>query len=87
MWISSKVSRAKAPKNGRLPKKAAIIHKIPEFVGGTADFRRRSFSFERKRKKKIIFLPPFIIYFVVVTAHPGRTAGTRWQTIAFANRH
>ncbi|MDW9219095.1 hypothetical protein SE963_09910 [Escherichia coli] len=33
MWISSKVSRAKAPKNGRLPKKAAIIHKIPEFVG------------------------------------------------------
>ncbi|WP_213057275.1 hypothetical protein, partial [Escherichia coli] len=39
MWISSKVSRAKAPKNGRLPKKAAIIHKIPEFVGGTADFR------------------------------------------------
>ncbi|MDC6886956.1 hypothetical protein, partial [Escherichia coli] len=38
-----------------------IIHKIPEFVGGTADFRRRSFSFERKRKKKIIFLPPFII--------------------------
>ncbi|MES3832609.1 hypothetical protein AADP96_07670, partial [Escherichia coli] len=62
MWISSKVSRAKAPKNGRLPKKAAIIHKIPEFVGGTADFRRRSFSFERKRKKKIIFLPLFIIY-------------------------
>ncbi|RHJ18026.1 hypothetical protein DW140_09590 [Escherichia coli] len=61
MWISSKVSRAKAPKNGRLPKKAAIIHKIPEFVGDTADFRRRSFSFERKRKKKIIFLPPFII--------------------------
>ncbi|END32377.1 hypothetical protein ECP030529313_4361, partial [Escherichia coli p0305293.13] len=44
-----------------MPKKAAIIHKIPEFVGGTADFRRRSFSFERKRKKKIIFLPLFII--------------------------
>ncbi|RXF89101.1 hypothetical protein DB358_18830 [Escherichia coli] len=56
MWISSKVSRAKAPKNGRLPKKAAIIHKIPEFVGGTADFRRRSFSFERKRK---VMLPTY----------------------------
>ncbi|ALD77871.1 hypothetical protein P10159_3109 [Citrobacter portucalensis] len=28
------------PKNGRLPKKAAIIHKIPAFVGTTARLRK-----------------------------------------------
>ena len=31
-----KSAGANAPKNGRLPKKAAIIHKIPAFVGTTA---------------------------------------------------
>ncbi|WMO50272.1 hypothetical protein PCS93_23145 [Escherichia coli] len=28
-----KSQQGKSAKNGRLPKKAAIIHKIPEFVG------------------------------------------------------
>lgn len=61
MWIFLKVSRVKALKNGRLSKKVVIIYKIFEFVGGIVDFRRRSFLFERKRKKKIIFLFLFII--------------------------
>ncbi|WP_163455158.1 hypothetical protein [Escherichia coli] len=56
-----KSQQGKSAKNGRLPKKAAIIHKIPEFVGGTADFRRRSFSFEKETQKENNLLPLFII--------------------------
>ncbi|MEL8908193.1 hypothetical protein J4Z10_12775, partial [Escherichia coli] len=41
--------------------KAAMRHKIPDGVGGNAEVRRRSVSWERKRKKRIIFWQPFII--------------------------
>ncbi|XPE24749.1 hypothetical protein ACNKHM_09685 [Shigella sonnei] len=47
-----KSQQGKSTKNGRLPKKAAILHKIPEFVGGAANLDDNRFSFERKRKKE-----------------------------------
>ncbi|WP_087677090.1 hypothetical protein, partial [Escherichia coli] len=60
-WFSPKSSRGKAPKKGRLPEKGGNIHKIPEFVWGNDYFKRRMVSIGKKRKKKKIFLPPFII--------------------------
>ncbi len=47
-----KSQQGKSAKKRQIAEKGAIIHKIPEFVGGTADFRRRSFHLKGNTKRK-----------------------------------
>ncbi|MCZ5034020.1 hypothetical protein O5967_04150 [Escherichia coli] len=55
-----KSQQGKSAKNGRLPKKAAIIHKIPEFVGVLLILDDDRFHLKGNAKENNL-LPPFII--------------------------
>ncbi|MDW9200135.1 hypothetical protein K7G95_02635 [Escherichia coli] len=55
-----KSQQGKSAKNGRLPKKAAIIHKIPEFVGVLLILDDDRFHLKGNAKENNL-LPLFII--------------------------